>query len=91
MNADKNPSDRFQLSSHALLVIRKRGIELAWIEITLTDPTVVEPDRVDPQAFHALREIPEFGSRILRVVYNPDVEPPLVITAFFDRSLKGKL
>ncbi len=40
---------------------------------------------------HALRAIPEFGDRVLRVIYNRTRQPPHVVTAFFDRGMKGKL
>ncbi len=40
---------------------------------------------------HALRAIPEFGDRVLRVIYNRTKHPPHIVTAFFDRSMKGKL
>jgi hypothetical protein len=29
--------------------------------------------------------------RILRVVYNPNVHPPRIVTVFFDRKMKGRL
>ncbi|EAZ93103.1 DUF4258 domain-containing protein [Crocosphaera chwakensis] len=37
------------------------------------------------------RSIPEFGNRVLRVVYKPTENPIKVITVHFDRSMKGKL
>ena len=40
---------------------------------------------------HALRRIPEYDDRILRVVYNETSEPWRVVTVFFDRTMRGKL
>lgn len=47
--------------------------------------------RIDPALRHAFRPIPQFEHRVLRVVYNPSMTPPLVITAYFDRSRRGTL
>lgn len=81
----------FTLSRHAMLTTERRGIKTEWVARTLADPASTEPDRLDPLARHALRPIPEFGGRVLRVVYNPAVQPLLVITAYFDRSRKGTM
>jgi hypothetical protein len=40
---------------------------------------------------HAPAVIPEFGSRVLRVVSNPNDRPPRVVTVYFDRAMKGIL
>lgn len=81
----------FRLTHHARLVIERRGIESAWIARTLDSPAAIEPDKLDPIVEHALLAIPEFGGRVLRVVYNPSEHPPLVITAYFDRARKGTI
>lgn len=51
----------------------------------------VEPDPDDPDLMHALRSIEEFSYRVLRVIFNQARTPPHVVTAFFDRAMKGKL
>ena len=38
-----------------------------------------------------LKLIPAFGDRVLRVIYNATKEPPLIVTVYFDRTMKGKL
>jgi hypothetical protein len=81
----------FQLTQHAALVTGRRRIDQAWIAATIADPAATEPDRQDPALLHALRPIPDFDSRVLRVVYNASVIPPLVITAYFDRLRRGTL
>ncbi len=81
----------FTLSAHASTTIRERRIQLDWIEATLSAPMQTEVDTDDPQLTHVLRVIPEFGDRVLRVIYNRTKQPPHVVTAFFDRGMKGKL
>jgi len=51
----------------------------------------VETTRQDTELTHALERISEHGNRVLRVVYNASVEPYTVVTAYFDRAMKGKL
>lgn len=82
---------QFTLSTHAGNTIRERKIRIEWIEATLSNPTLTEPHPDDVTLIHALRAIPEFGDRVLRVIYNQTKQPPHVVTAFFDRGMKGKL
>ena len=53
-------------------MLRERGIEEEWIGRTLASPEANEPDRRHPERRCALRRIPEFGDRWLRVVYVED-------------------
>jgi hypothetical protein len=64
---------------------------LEWVERVLSAPKKLETDPSDPALNHALGAIPEYGGRVLRVVYNKDTKPWKVITAFFDRAERGKL
>ncbi len=57
----------------------------------MASPDRREIDRVDPTLRHALKRIDAVEGRVLGVVYNPAVNPPLIVTAFLDRSMKGKL
>ncbi|MGQ0671154.1 MAG: DUF4258 domain-containing protein [Actinomycetota bacterium] len=75
----------FTLTAHAAVVVRERGIEVAWISRTLTSPTRTISDPVDPALRHALCDIEEREGRTLRVVYDPASTPWRVVTAFFDR------
>lgn len=81
----------YTLSTHAVDTIRERRIRSEWIDIAMAHPTLVEPDAEDSTLMHALRTIPEYGDRVLRVIYNRTKQPPHIVTAFFDRSMKGKL
>jgi hypothetical protein len=75
----------FRLSAHAERVIAERRISRAWIERVLSSPARVEPDPFDPCLSHALAPIFERDGRVLRIVYNHEEKPRLVVTAFFDR------
>lgn len=64
---------------------------MTWIAETLSQPVRTHPDANDPTVTHALRVIAEHGNRVLRVVYKHTTNPPQVVTAYFDRTMKGKL
>ncbi len=86
---EDNPS--YELSSHAATVSQERGIKKEWIDRVLKLPRRTEPDKKDPVLRHAMAPIREHGDRILRVIYNDAVSPKLIVSAYFDRSLRGKL
>ena len=81
----------FELTAHAIAVMAERQIPLAWVERVLMGPEHIEPDRIDTDLRHALGRIPERDDRILRVVYNKSTKPWRVVTAYFDRAMRGKL
>ena len=39
---------------------------------------------------HALRRIAQRDDRVLRVIYNDSVDPPKIVTAYFDRRQRDK-
>ena len=84
------PNPIFQLSAHAAAVIAERRIDLEWIERVLSNPERTEPGRHDPGLVHAFARIAEHGNRVLRVVYNAQVDPPRIVTVYFDRALKDR-
>lgn len=57
----------------------------------MDNPERTLPHADDPQLTHALRIIPEFDYRVLRVTYNHTRQPALIVTAYFDRTMKEKL
>ncbi len=71
--------------------MRERGIDPAWVAATLKEPGAVVPHRQDPTLVHALRRIPEFGNRVLRVIYNQTKQPPHIVTVYFDRAVQSEL
>ncbi len=81
----------YRLTAHAARVIAERDIVLEWVERALRTPARTETDRLDPALRHALAPIQERGDRILRVIYNPLREPWEIVTAYFDRTQRGKV
>ena len=81
----------YELTQHANDVLAEREIPSEWLERVLDAPEMVEPDKDDPQLIHHLAVISEHGNRVLRVVFNHQVTPVQVVTAYFDRKMKGKL
>ena len=80
----------YELSAHAAEVLVQRGIERAWLERVLAAPERDEVHAQDCELRHSLGRIVEHGNRYLRVVYNSSVNPIRVVTAYFDRSVKGE-
>jgi hypothetical protein len=82
---------KFELTKHAKKVLAEREIPLEWMERTLVEPELRQPDPDDVAVERRFRRIPEFGNRVLRVAVNTAVEPNRVVSVFFDRQMKGKL
>jgi len=81
----------YELTSHAITVVRERGIKKEWIDQVLSDPNKTEPDRIDPQLRHALLPIAEHGNRVLRVIYNQSANPWRIVSVYFDRTKRGRI
>jgi hypothetical protein len=81
----------FEATKHAAIVIAARGIKHEWIAHAILQPAKSHADADDPLLEHRLAPIPAFGFRVLRVIFRRGTVPPLVITAYFDRTMKGKL
>ncbi|NGM22911.1 DUF4258 domain-containing protein [Roseomonas stagni] len=75
-----------RLSIHAEQRLRERGIPLAWIEVTITEPDRTSPDASDPTLLHAFRAIDAAGGRVLKVVHRVRGGDILVVTAHLDRG-----
>ena len=78
----------YSLTEHARNSLQKRKIPYTWVKQTVNAPEMTETDKVDPDLEHCLARIPGFENRVLRVVVNNKVQPPRIITAFFDRRVK---
>jgi hypothetical protein len=68
----------------------EREIKTTWVVRVLTKPQRTEIDRSDSALTHALGRIDECDGRVLRVVYNATVDPPRIVTVYFDRRQRGK-
>ena len=80
----------YELTQHAKDMLQERGIALEWLARVLDNPVTTHPDPTDDTLEHRLGKIAEFSNRVLRVVVNIKVKPARVITAYFDRTMKGK-
>lgn len=81
----------YVLTEHARRALEEREIQTAWLELTRAGPELALPDPQDVAVERRFRRIPEFGGRVLRVAVNTMVEPPRIVSVFFDRQMKGKL
>lgn len=66
----------------------EREISITWIKMTLANPEKIEVDKHDAQLTHALKRIPEYENRVLRVIYNHSAIPKRIVTTYFDRRQK---
>lgn len=82
---------KYILTEHAENTIREREIKAEWIGIALDAPELALPHENDSSLRYAFKQIPEFENRVLRVIYNADTNPVVIVTACFDRAMKGKL
>lgn len=80
----------YELTDHAADVVAEREIDITWVVRVLSKPEHTESDRSDPALRHALGGISERDGRVLRVVYNASVDPPRIVTVYFDRGQRGK-
>ena len=81
----------YNLTEHAQIQISRRKIKLSWVTLVLENPQRLEDHEEDDTVRYAFGSIDEFGGRVLKVVYNHSAEPWRVITAYFDRGMRGKL
>jgi len=75
---------KFTVTEHARKRCARRGVDLQWISEAIQNPRETFPDLVDPDATHFRYDVPQRGFRTLRVVVNDSVDPPRIITAFFE-------
>ncbi|MBI5560227.1 MAG: DUF4258 domain-containing protein [Deltaproteobacteria bacterium] len=74
----------FELTKHALDMLKERNISEEWVWQTLDNP-----DRKNvgvDNNIHYLKSITEYDGRMLHVIVSPHVSPKKVITIFFDRK-----
>jgi uncharacterized DUF497 family protein len=81
----------FEFTQHARDALKKRNISEDWVRRAVRQPERVERDRIDPSLEHRMCVIGERDGRVLRVVVTKKTSPERVITAYFDRRVKGPL
>lgn len=82
---------QLEFSEHANRVIIERAIRLEWVYDAIQDPDLRTRDDHDPAIERFFKSIPDRDGRVLRVAINTNRNPWLVVTAFFDRAMKGTL
>ena len=80
-----------EFTKHAIRVLAERTISREWVERTVREPELRQPDPNDPLVERFFRRIPENDGRTLRVVVNTRVAPWRVVSVFFDRSKRDTL
>jgi hypothetical protein len=80
-----------EFTNHARRVLDERRIELAWVSRVVSKPNSTEADPVDFDLTHRLGVIAERDGAVLPVAVNLKTRPGRVVTAFFDRRMKGRL
>ncbi len=74
-----------EFSKHARYIMVKRRIREEWVWRTISAPD--RKHRGDDENMHYTKAIRERDGQVLRVVVNTYVQPPRVVTLFFDRRL----
>ncbi|MYB09107.1 MAG: DUF4258 domain-containing protein [Acidimicrobiia bacterium] len=78
-------------SLHAQHVMAERGISSEWVERAVATPERRARDPHDEAVERFYIRVPERSGRVLRVAVNTDADPWRVVSAFFDRSMRGEL
>ncbi len=76
-------------TEHAQRVMAELRILPKWVEQAVDAPQRRTLDPYDGTVERFYARIPENGDRVLRVAVNTGLDPRRVVTAFFDRSMKG--
>jgi hypothetical protein len=76
-------------SYHAGKNLIDRKIERSWVEQAVENPDLLRDHETDPELEHCYSKIAEKGNRVMHVVFNRNESR--VVTAYFDRNMKGKL
>ncbi|MYH97198.1 MAG: DUF4258 domain-containing protein [Acidimicrobiia bacterium] len=76
---------------HARHVMEERYISSEWVERAVATPERRTRDPHDESVERFYIRVPERDGRVLRVAVNTDADPWRVVSAFFDRSMRGEL
>lgn len=76
-------------SKHAQDMLSERNIAEEWVWRTIKTPSSKKLG--EDGNMHYIKSILERDGRFLRVVINPNVDPQLIVTLFFDRRLRKQL
>jgi len=82
---------RLIYTSHARRVMERRAIPAEWVQRTVASPRLRTRDPHDATVERFYAQVPEDGGRVLRVAVNTESTPWRVVSAFFDRSMRGNI
>ena len=82
---------KLEFSRHAIRSMKERMIPIEWVELAVAEPALRTSDPNDPEVERFFRRKPGHGNRVLRVAVNTRVTPWRLVSAFFDRSMRGEL
>lgn len=82
---------QFQLTLHASEMLAVRGIAEKVLGAVLDQPDLIRPDRGDESLENWYGVVPDHEGRVLKVVVRKEGDTMVVVTAYFDRSMRGKV
>jgi hypothetical protein len=71
---------------HANVTVQKRAIPREWVSRCLEKPDWTELDPTHSGRIRAYKRFPEFGERVMRVVFEEAGEHFTVVTVLWDRN-----
>ena len=71
--------------------MQQRGLAESLVRETVDKPDLVKPDSHDDTLENSYKRVDEADGRVLKVVTRTSRGEQLVITAYFDRSMRGEL
>ncbi|MHB1681128.1 MAG: DUF4258 domain-containing protein [bacterium] len=81
-----NKNIAVKLTKHAKIKIKERNISLNIIEKIISNPEMIENDKIDESLVHFIGKV---DGRYLRIIGRRDSKNSfLVISSFFDRRIK---
>ena len=72
-------------------MLATRGIDDAALAAALDKPDVVRQDRSDESLENWYKVLPDHERRVLKAVVRKEDDTLVVVTAYFDRSMRGKI
>ena len=75
-------------SRHFREMVKEREISLALVQMAIANPDFTEEKSDDTR--HYIRKCEGKAEKWLRVIVNVRRQPPVIVTAFYDRRLRRK-
>lgn len=79
-----------RFTQHALVAMRERQLEMAWVERAVHAPLWTETEPNDPEIERRFRPLPERDGRILRVAVVETAAEIRILSAFLDRRARPR-